>query len=566
MLQIYIKNNIRIRGASTPLRAAVTKALTKDNPAYITAKQKRRPTWGIDSKLELFVQELGDIIAPRGFEDELNEILIKQGIEPSKVTTRDQAEGLPVDFGVWNDDFKLRGYQEPFIEELVKANGVGIAPAGAGKTIMGCKVIHRVGRATLWLTHTTDLMYQTEQRAKATMLGVGEVGIIGDSKIKWGDGKLIIATVQTLQANPQLIEALDRIIGLVVIDEAHHFPAPQFIETAGKFSAARILGLTATPDRKDRLECYMYAGIGPQLYAIDRKHLYDGGSLLKPEVKFIYTNFVYEQASIKDDDTENVDAGGEALDYIELLNKLINDQARTQLVASNILDYAHHGTSIVLTESVRYCFYLKEYVAKEAVKRGWAVPRMAVVHGGLQRNSWKVASSEKVALDMIDAGTALQHKYDAKAKRWKVKVPNYSAIEMETWQVTGAQRKQILDDVRAKKYDILFATQLAREGLDIDHLTVEHMAMPKRGDDADKNNGASVEQEIGRIQRPDPRNPGKAPILIDYVDYNVGVFQSQYSSRRKVYKRLGLNVPAKPRTPREKEIDIIDAFLTNLPL
>ena len=53
LLQIFVKHNIRIRGASTPLKAAITKALTFDNPAYLKAKQ-RRPTWGVQAKLELF--------------------------------------------------------------------------------------------------------------------------------------------------------------------------------------------------------------------------------------------------------------------------------------------------------------------------------------------------------------------------------------------------------------------------------------------------------------------------------------------------------------------------------
>jgi superfamily II DNA or RNA helicase len=108
-----------------------------------------------------------------------------------------------------------------------------------------------------------------------------------------------------------------------------------------------------------------------------------------------------------------------------------------------------------------------------------------------------------------------------------------------------------------KEIQILFATQLAREGLDMPHLTVGHMVMPKRGDDGSKANGGSVEQEIGRIQRKDPANPDKKAAWYDYVDYNVGVFKQQYQSRRKVYKRLGIALPKKPKT----EKDEIESFL-----
>lgn len=564
MLQIYVKNNIRIRDASTPLRAAVTKALTQDNPAYVEALKKRRPTWGLDPKITVFIMDMGDLIAPRGFLLELRAILTAQGITPEKVITMDLTEGQAVDFGPWNDMYKLRPYQEPYVKALVAANGIGVAPAGAGKTIMGCKVILEIGRPTLWLTHTKDLMYQTRDRVEATLKGVGTVGIIGDAVQQWGSGKMLIATVQTLQANPKLIDALDGIIGLVVIDEAHHFPANQFIETVAKFSAARVVGLTATPDRRDRLEFLMYFGIGPILATIDRGNLYDGGSLLKPEVKFIFTKFDYEQASLRDG--SNVDAGGEDLDYNALTQELYKDKERGILVANTILDYIDRGTSLVLTESVRYLYYLRDYVAAQAKLRGLKVPRMAVVHGGLTHYSWRVAANQKEGIRLVEAGQAIDYRNNPRLRRWEVKVAQYSEKEFTDWQVTNKARKELLAAVRLKKYDILFATQLAREGLDIDHLTVEHMATPKRGDDADKNNGSAVEQELGRIQRPDPHNPGKAPILIDYVDYEVGVFQGQYYSRRKVYKRLGLVVPGKTKKPKDAERDFFDTFLGGLPL
>lgn len=557
MLQITLKNNIRIRGAGTPLRAEVTKALTVDNPEAARRKKQGRTTWGVEEKLKLYLYDRGDLIVPRGFSKDLEAILKAQGVNPAKVITVVQNEGQPVDFGPWNEDYKLKKDQAPMVKALVAENGVGVAPAGSGKTIMGMRYIYEVGRPTLWLTHTKDLMYQSKERAEATLKGVGQVGLLGDGKTEWGSGKLIIATVQTIQQNPQLIEALDQFIGVVIIDEAHHFPAPQFIDVAAKFSAARILGLTATPDRKDQLQIYMYMGIGPKLYEISRDGLYDSGRLVKPELRFIYTKFDYEQAS--DRQGSNVDAGGEDLDYVDLMNTLINDEDRAQLLAHHILDAAPLGASIVIAESVRYCFTLRDAVAALAKRKWGVVPRQAVVHGGLSRYSWKVAGNEAQAQAMVRAGEALEYKYDKRARRFKVKVPQYTEAEFNDWQVTNKQRKAILDDVREGRVDILYATQLAREGLDISHLTVGHMATPKRGDTGNSRSGAAVEQEIGRIMRPDPGNPDKRAVWYDYVDYEVGVLKSQYHSRRKTYRRLDLIVPNKP--PRSAEADLIDSFL-----
>ena len=128
---------------------------------------------------------------------------------------------------------------------------------------------------------------------------------------------------------------------------------------------------------------------------------------------------------------------------------------------------------------------------------------------------------------------------------------------MREWQVTKGQRKEIMAACDRKEIGILFATQLAREGLDMPHLVTGVMAMPKRGDSKGRASGGSVEQEIGRIQRKDPSNPDKKAVWIDVVDYNVGVFRQQYGSRRKVYTRLGLKVPNKPRS----KTDDIEKFL-----
>lgn len=556
MLQITYSNNIKLTGASLPLKLKITEDLTMDNPAYIKAKRQRRPTWGVEQKLRLYLyDELGNLILPRGYGKQLETHVEEMGLRFEMYT--DLVEGVPIDFGSWNSNYVLRDYQTPLVEALLTANGVGVSPAGSGKTIMGMKYIHVIGRPTIWLTHTTDLMYQTKTRAEATLQGVGKIGMLGDGKKDYGDGKLIIATVQTLRSDTTLIDFLNPYIGVVVIDEAHHFPANQFIDTAAKFKAARIIGLTATPDRKDGMEKYMFMGIGPMASQVDRGALYENDQLVKPSVKFIYSDFT--DTDIGDAAVDNVDAGGDDLDYVYLLYRLLNDQERTKLVASTIVSAIPEGPAIAIAESVRYCFVLEEMVQRLAKEQGINI-RTAVVHGGLQRFSWRVASNQADAEEKaVKYDTEI--KYDNKARRWKVKTPQYTEAEFKKWQITPQKRKEVLQAVSDKKIDILFATQLAREGLDIPHLAVGHCVTPKKGDDANSKTGAALEQEIGRIMRPDPDNQNKVAVWYDYVDANVGVFKQQYYSRRRVYKRLGIPLPNKPK---DTERDIIASLLSNI--
>lgn len=546
MLQIFVTHNIRIRGASTPLRGEITKALTIENPEYVTRKKKRRPTWGVDKKIQLYMLDRGDLVAPRGFLEELKEILKSQGVTPAKVIVERLTIGNPTDFGPWNPDYELMEDQKPAVEAITKQNGILVAPAGSGKTVMGMRYIFEKGRPTLWLTHTQDLLYQAKGEAEKMLLGVGKVGILGDGKKDWGDGKLIVATVQTLQRNPDIIEALKTIIGTVVVDEAHHFPAPAFIDVAGLFPAVYMLGVTATPERKDSLDVYMYRGIGPKVYEITRDGLYESGRLIKPQVKFIYTDFDYEQASDRNE-IDSVDAGGDDMDYLALTNALINDGKRAKLVAETILDAAQGNHQIVITESVRYCYILRDLVERQALARWGTVPRMAVVHGPIQRFKW--------VRDYGPYGNCIDSRERKGVMEYKVR--NYTDEEYAAWQITTKQRKEIMEKANNKQIDILFATQLAREGLNMPHLSVGHMAMPKRGDASGSKNGASVEQEIGRIMRPERGNPNKSATWYDYVDYGVGVYKSQYQSRRSVYRRLGLTLPKKPRTEKDDIIDFL---------
>ena len=547
----YISNNIRLSKFPLPLKLKIIDDLTIDNPAFLKAKYQRRPTWGIDQKLRLYIYDNdGSLVLPRGYEK-----CLVEHIHALKIPTRTetvQVEGKPTDFGPWNDAYEIREYQKPLVEALVAENGIGVAPAGSGKTIMGMRFIYEVGRPTLWLTHTKDLMYQTKERAESTLKGVGRVGILGDGVQDYGDGKLIIATVQTLKANPKLVQGLKDYIGVVVIDEAHHFPSTQFLDTATQFPANRIVGLTATPKRKDELEEYMYQGIGPVLYEVPRTALYETDQLVLPEVRFIYTGFNYGDDGSAEG---NVDAGGEDLDYQNLLYHIIADQDRLQLIGQTIVEALSYGQAIVLAESVRYCFKLQEVVKRLSPKT-----KTAVVHGGLQRYSWKVAGSKSQAETLAkEYGT--EYKYDGKARRYKVKTPQYTEAEFKKWQVTPKRRKEILEACRSGDIQILFATQLAREGLDIPQLSVGHTVTPKRGDTGNNKTGLNLEQEIGRIMRPDPRNPDKKAVWFDYVDANVGVLKGQYYSRRKVYKRLGIKLPSKPK---DADKDVIEGLLDGI--
>ena len=97
-----------------------------------------------------------------------------------------------------------------------------------------------------------------------------------------------------------------------------------------------------------------------------------------------------------------------------------------------------------------------------------------------------------------------------------------------TGQTKG--REDVLQRVRDGEVQVLIATQLADEGLDLPELSAVHLALPSRA-------AGRTEQRVGRIMRP---AAGKAdPVVYDYVDDD-SLCISQWRSRRKVYQALGV--------------------------
>ncbi len=81
-----------------------------------------------------------------------------------------------------------------------------------------------------------------------------------------------------------------------------------------------MLGVTATPERKDGLECYMFNGIGPELHRVERDDLYTSGELIKPKVEFVYTDFDFDSASDRNE-IDSVEAGGDDMDYTAVIQR-----------------------------------------------------------------------------------------------------------------------------------------------------------------------------------------------------------------------------------------------------
>lgn len=147
----------------------------------------------------------------------------------------------------------LRPYQESRIaqaRELLVANRstLIVMATGTGKTRVFGEIAAAWPGRVLVLAHRRELIAQAHQRIREL---TGElVGIERADQRSHGE-RIVVASKDTL--HPARLSTTFRhdAFGLVIIDEAHHAVAKTYMAITDYFSGAKIVGVTATPDRQD---------------------------------------------------------------------------------------------------------------------------------------------------------------------------------------------------------------------------------------------------------------------------------------------------------------------------
>ena len=204
------------------------------------------------------------ISLPRGCIDELRLLL---GEHQSHVELEDlRNEGNPLEIHFIG---QLTNAQRQAAELILKDDtGVIVAPPGFGKTVLGIYLIARRNCNTLILVHRQPLLEQWRSQI-GIFLDVDDksVGRFGGGKRKL-TGKVDVAMIQSLSRKG----AVDDIVaeyGQVIIDECHHLPAVSFERVLSEVKARYIVGLTATPQRRDGHQPILHMQIGPTRFKAD---------------------------------------------------------------------------------------------------------------------------------------------------------------------------------------------------------------------------------------------------------------------------------------------------------
>lgn len=319
------------------------------SPAY---KSRR---WDGKEHLFKFTQARG-YHAPAGMAEDIARALKKRKVDYEVVHARAfNSEERRI---TWNTDVVLRDYQIEAVRALlggqVPGRGVLKMPIRSGKTKTVAKVLHVIGRRSLFVVPSKWLLHQTIASLRECMPDA-EIGQIGDGVY---DVKFFtVATIQSLSsmspvrktakktgraAHPDYA-SLMKSFDVGVFDEAHHIRGDGdwyrvFVDLDARFK----IGVSATVffDNTKEQESgiiWLRGTCGPIRYEVSASRLIQAGYLLAQSVKMYR---VHEPDDVRE------------ASYSATLKKrcITENERRNAMIAAIVRDLAPRKTIIIARE------------------------------------------------------------------------------------------------------------------------------------------------------------------------------------------------------------------------
>jgi superfamily II DNA or RNA helicase len=310
------------------------------NPEFYKAQTMRLSTYGkprVISCSESFPEHIG---LPRGCLEEVVSLFKGHGVRVEIQDERTTGQNINVSFRA-----ELRAEQHEAVRQLLAYDeGILCAPTAFGKTVVGACLIARRGVSTLILVHRRQLMDQWRERLAAFLaLPIGDIGQFGGGKSK-RTGMIDVAVIQSLQRHGVVHDFVAE-YGHVIVDECHHLSAFTFERVLRQVKAKYVLGLTATPNRKDGHHPIIYMQCGSIRFYLSPKKAAQS-SPLQHTVIPRFTDFAWERSE------------HETMIH-DIYSALVIDQQRNDLIVKDMQQVLSDGRSpLVLTSRKEHLDYL----------------------------------------------------------------------------------------------------------------------------------------------------------------------------------------------------------------
>ena len=332
---IYVEKN----GLPSAMLNRLLRLAAFQNPEFYKAQAMRLPTFN-KPRVIACGEDLANYIAlPRGCMAEVVQLLETHHI---KAVMRDERfAGHPIDVEFSG---QLRPAQLDAAAMIAEHDdGVLCAPTAFGKTALAAWIIAARKVNTLVLVHRQQLLDQWHARlAMFLNLPAKSIGQVGGGK----SDVVVCVDIAIIQSTHDKAGVKDFVAeyGQVIVDECHHLSAFTFEQVLKQVKAKYVLGLTATPERKDGHHPIIYMQCGPIRYKLSARSM-TAASPFEHEVIPRLTEFC-----LPPEQTDTT--------IQELYAALVDDNTRNELIAGDLLRAVQDGCSPLLltarTEHLNY--------------------------------------------------------------------------------------------------------------------------------------------------------------------------------------------------------------------
>lgn len=277
----------------------------------------------------------------------------------------------------------LREEQKPIFDvsyEQIMDIGGGIISlkCGGGKTVLSLYILSQIRLKTLVVVHKDFLMTQWYDRI-GEFIPDAKIGKIQQDTIDIEGKDIVLAMVQSLSMKEYPEDTFEP-FGLVIFDECHHLGAEVFSKCMAKVQSKYMLGLSATPNRKDGLRKVFEWYIGDIAYMT--KETKDDNAIVN-----IIKYYNEDQKYSKVESTFN----GKAC-VPKMINNICNYVPRTDLIIEKLLPLYEEGRCIlILSDRRNHLSDIEKILMKYDIECGYYV-------GGMKPQALRDAQEKNVIL------------------------------------------------------------------------------------------------------------------------------------------------------------------------
>lgn len=258
--------------------------------------------------------------------------------------------------------------------------GVLSLPTGYGKTTVALHVLSTMGVKTLIIVHKEFLMNQWIERINQ-FLPNAKIGTIRQNKTDVHGKDIVIGMLQSLSMK-SYNKSLFTAFGLTIIDETHHICSKTFSCALFNVCTKYILGLSATPERKDGLTKVLHWFVGPMCFKIER----DTSHMTILCEQHVFNCEAYSTLEVPLSVTGRVSVP-------EVINMVVENDARNELIIDTLLKFHAEGRkTILLTDRRHHCVKLMEALnARDVFDCG-------LYMGGMKNTALKESENKMIIL------------------------------------------------------------------------------------------------------------------------------------------------------------------------